>query len=250
MMMWISLFPSLFPTIAYSHLFLCSVFLPHLPPFFFLPVCLKTSRKISCFTFQRMLCCKMDSCSLLPSSLCSCFPLSIRTGLLFISLQQQVKPGLAGRDRELQTFLFSPAVCIGNEQKIKGAELHLSSSPLCLFFCFINSRRILRTWRNCFQGVLMEICIQDVGSRQEAVLFPSVWVQFFFQQRNRRVMPRQRLTKPDGQLSARVVVRWDQQLQLASLSSNDAAAEQKQSQQLWDPVPVQSLQPVFTYTWW
>lgn len=72
------------------------------PPSLFLLLlsgCLKTSRKVSRFTFQRMLCCKMDSSSPSPSSLCSRFPPSIRTGLLFIFLQQHVKPGLAGRDR-------------------------------------------------------------------------------------------------------------------------------------------------------
>lgn len=164
-MMWISVFPSFFPTIAYSHPFLCSAFLPHLPPsFFFLSGCLKTSRKVSRFTFQRMLCCKMDSCFLSPSSLCSCFPLSIRTGLLFISLQQHVKPGLAGRENFRHSCYSVLSYSLhwewAENKRCRASSVLFTTS---FFFCFII---LAGFWEN--DATVSRVCWWKSASRTSA----------------------------------------------------------------------------------
>lgn len=157
---------------------------PPLPPSLALPVWRRSSRKISRFTFQRMLCCKMDSSS--PSS-----PLLLfstlhpnRPPLYFPTAACKARPrrdtGKSAAWVRLSCFTSTLSCSL----HCKWAE-HLPSALPFLFFGFIyNTWRILRKWRNQFPGRVDGN--QHPHRRWPAGgrVIPSVWVQFVFQQRD------------------------------------------------------------------
>lgn len=106
-----------------------------------LPVWRQSSRKISRFTFQRMLSCK-PPLSLPPSA--SLHP--HRPPLYFPTAAERALPVF------LPLHFCAPAL---NKKKVQGFVFTLFFSVV-----FFKTRRILGKWRSRFQGVLMEISIQ------------------------------------------------------------------------------------------